>query len=57
LKTLEELEGRIDQSIEEKLKEKVDVKEMEEMCNRSYERLNKNEVRKVTESSEVVMSL
>jgi len=26
--------------IEEKLKEKVDVKEMEEMCNKSYERLN-----------------
>jgi len=38
---LDELEGRINQSIEEKLKEKVDVKEMEEMCNRSYERLSR----------------
>jgi len=46
LMTLDEREGRIDQSIEEKLKEKVDVKEMEEMCKRSCERLNKNEVRK-----------
>jgi len=45
LKTLDELEGRINQSIEEKLKEKVDVKQMEEVCNRCYERLSTNEVR------------
>ena len=36
LKTLDELEGRINHSIEEKLKEKVDVKEMEEMCKKQY---------------------